>query len=240
MSSTDTSENDRRSRERESDRYKFGRINKLTVALREWYGWEHRNWRTAALILSAALFWLSMSVPWSMGWQALYAIGVFSLALYLRRFTGTLFTIMMIVFSINASSRYLYWRYTETLSLGTWQDGFFGVALVVAEIYAWLVLVLGYVQTIWPLKRKPEPMPDDVALWPTVDVFIPTYNESLKVVRPTILAAMAIDWPREKLNICLLDDGRREEFREFAARVGVTYITRDNNLHAKAGILTRR
>ena len=230
-------EADRRTHGQQPDRYKFGNVNKLAVELREWYGWEHRYWRAAALIVSGLFFWLTMSIPWSMGWQALYAVGVFSLTLYLRRFTGTLFTIMMIVFSINASSRYLYWRYTETLSLDSWQDAIFGVALVVAEMYAWIVLILGYVQTIWPLRRKPEPMPDDVSLWPTVDLFIPTYNESLKVVRPTILAAMAIDWPRGKLNICLLDDGRREEFREFASSVGVTYLTRENNIHAKAGNL---
>lgn len=237
LSSEDVKEEERRTRERESDRYRFGNINRLIVAMREWYGWEHRYWRAAALVFSWVLFWLTMSIPWSLEWQAIYAIGVFSLSLYLRRFTGTLITIMMIVFSINASSRYLYWRYTETLSLDSWQDALFGVSLVVAEIYAWLVLVLGYVQTIWPLKRKPAPMPDDVTRWPTVDLLIPTYNEDLKVVRPTILAALALDWPRDKLNICLLDDGRRDEFREFAENVGVTYITRDNNRHAKAGNL---
>ena len=37
------------------------------------------------------------------------------------------------------------------------------------------------------------------------------------------------------MRVLLLDDGRREEFRDFAAQVGVEYITRDNNAHAKAG-----
>lgn len=187
------------------------------------------------MVVAAVLFLFSMTLPLSLMWQVVYAGAVFSISLYLRRYTGTLFTIMMIVFSINASSRYLYWRFTDTLDLNSWIDGLFGIILLMAETYAWLVLLLGYVQTIWPLRRKPEPMPDDLSLWPTVDLFIPTYNESLKVVRPTILAALAIDWPREKLNICILDDGRREEFREFANSVGISYMTRDNNLHAKAG-----
>lgn len=187
------------------------------------------------MIAAFLLFMVSMSVSLSLTGQAIYAAIVFGATLYLRRYTGTLFTLIMIVFSINASSRYLYWRYTETLSMGNWIDTFFSVTLVIAEVYAWLVLLLGYAQTIWPLRRLPEPLPADTALWPTVDIFIPTYNESLKVVRPTVLAALALDWPHEKLNICILDDGRRDEFREFCQSVGVTYITRDNNRHAKAG-----
>lgn len=225
---------DRRAQIR-SDRYKFGKINEYAAALLEWSGWEHHYWRILVIIVAAALFLFSVTVPLSFEWQAVYAGTIFALSLFLRRYTGTLFTLVMIVFSVNASCRYLYWRYTETLALDGWVDGLFSVLLVLAEMYAWIVLLLGYAQTIWPLKRKPEPMPDDDSLWPTVDLFVPTYNESLKVVRPTILAALAIDWPRDKLKIYILDDGRRDEFRQFAESVGVGYITRDNNLHAKAG-----
>lgn len=218
-----------------ASRYKYGRINRVTTAIIEWHGWEHPYWRAAALLAAVLLFWLSTTIPLSLTGQAVFGACVFGITLYLRRFTGTLFTLIMIVFSINASSRYLYWRFTETISFASWVDTTFSAILILAELYAWLVLVLGYAQTIWPLKRKPEPMPEDISLWPSVDIFIPTYNESLKVVRPTVLAAMALDWPREKLNVYILDDGRREEFREFAESVGVKHITRDNNFHAKAG-----
>ncbi len=223
----------------QSGRYKFGKLNEYTTALIEWYGWEHTYWRIAIMIVIGLLYWFSMTFSLSLPMQAVYGAIVFFVALYLRRYAGTLFTLIMIVFSINQSSRYLYWRVNETLVLDNWVDGFFGVVLLLAELYAWLVLVLGYAQTIWPLRRKPEPMPTDITVWPTVDIFIPTYNEPLKVVRSTVLAALAIDWPKEKLNICILDDGRRDEFREFAQSVGVTYLTRSDNMHAKAGNINR-
>lgn len=226
---------ERRVRARPQSRYTYGKINQFAAQLLEWYGWEHAYWRAAALVISALLFWVSMTVPLSLGWQAIYGAGVFGLAMYLRRYTGTLFTLVMIVFSVNASSRYLYWRFTETLSFTSWLDTFFSVILMMAEIYAWWVLLLGYAQTIWPLRRKPEPMPPDTSSWPSVDIYIPTYNESMKVVRPTVLAAMTLDWPREKLNIYILDDGSREEFRLFAESVGVGHLTRVEHNHAKAG-----
>ncbi len=226
---------DRRGRARQPARYKFGKLNELATVLLEWEGWEHRYWRAGAMILALLFFLVSMSVSLSLTGQAIYAGVVLGIALFLRRYTGTLFTLVMIVFSVNASTRYLYWRYTETLSMGSWLDTMFSITLVCAEVYAWIVLLLGYAQTIWPLKRRPEPLPPDTSSWPSVDIYIPTYNESLKVVRPTVLAAMALDWPRDKLHVYILDDGRRDEFRDFANSVGVVHLTRDNNHHAKAG-----
>lgn len=59
-----------------------------------------------------------------------------------------------------------------------------------------------------------------MSLWPSVDIFVPTYNEDLNVVKNTIYASLGIDWPKDKLNIWILDDGGREEFRQFAQNVG--------------------
>lgn len=64
------------------------------------------------------------------------------------------------------------------------------------------------------------PLPKDMSLWPSVDIFVPTYNEDLNVVKNTIYASLGIDWPKDKLNIWILDDGGREEFRQFAQNVG--------------------
>lgn len=110
-----------------------------------------------------------------------------------------------------------------------------GLILLFAETYAWIVLVLGYFQVVWPLNRQPVPLPKDMSLWPSVDIFVPTYNEDLNVVKNTIYASLGIDWPKDKLNIWILDDGGREEFRQFAQNVGVKYIARTTHEHAKAG-----
>jgi len=44
-----------------------------------------------------------------------------------------------------------------------------------------------------------------------------------------------MDWPADKLQVYVLDDGNREEFREFAAEIGSGYIARPVHNHAKAG-----
>ena len=56
-------------------------------------------------------------------------------------------------------------------------------------------------------------------------------------MRDTVLAAQCIDYPADKMKIYLLVDGKRSEFAVFTADVGVGYITRNDNKHAKAGNL---
>ncbi len=174
-------------------------------------------------------------VPLEPDQQVWLALGGFVLFAVVNRIEGRTITLSLCMLSVVISLRYIYWRLTETLDYsGFWQT-FLGTGLLMAEIYAVTALVLSYFQVLWPLERKPVPLPDDPESWPAVDVFIPTYNEPLEVVRPTVFAALALDWPKHKLNVYLLDDGRREEFRQFAAECGAGYIIRPDNKGAKAG-----
>ncbi|WP_298210971.1 UDP-forming cellulose synthase catalytic subunit [Acidovorax sp.] len=204
-------------------------------AVTGWELWTHPMARIVAVVFSALLLGLVISVPLDLSGQILFSLGSFGAALLLSRTPGRLSTLAMIVLSISASSRYIYWRLTDTIGFTHWVDAAFGYGLVLAELYAFAVLLIGYFQTAWPLQRRPVPMPSDVDTWPSVDIFIPSYNEPLEVVRQTVFSAMSMDWPADRLHVYVLDDGRRAEFREFCEELNVGYVTRDNNHHAKAG-----
>lgn len=189
------------------------------------------------LILATLLFTVASTTPMNWAEQLVFSLFIWWLALFIRRLPGNLPTLMLMIVSLLASCRYIWWRATTTLDLEPGPSLFLGYLLFAAECYTWLVLLLGYLQTLRPLNRKPVALPTGFSDWPTVDVFIPTYNEPLKVIRATVFAAQGMDWPQEKLRIFILDDGRREQFREFAETVGVGYIIRPDNFHAKAGNL---
>lgn len=190
---------------------------------------------TCVSLLTAVLALFCISQPFSYTAQSIFVLLLWGVAMIMRRIPGRVPALMLIVLSVTISCRYLWWRYTSTLN---WDDPISlvcGLLLLSAETYAWIVLILGYFQTLWPLNRKPVSMPDDISTWPTVDLMIPTYNEELSVVKPTLYAALGIDWPRDKLNIYLLDDGNRPEFKAFAHEIGIKYIARSTHEHAKAG-----
>ena len=192
-----------------------------------------------AVLIIIGVFFIGVVVitPLDLVSQALFAVLTILAMLVIRGQPSRGVTLILITLSIAVSTRYIWWRLTETLQFPSEIEAFLGIGLILAELYAWLVLMLGYIQTAWPLHRPPVALPEDIAEWPTVDLLIPTYNEPLSVVQNTVLGALSVDYPLDKLKIYILDDGRREEFREFAEACGVGYITRDNNLHAKAGNL---
>ncbi|NNA05891.1 UDP-forming cellulose synthase catalytic subunit [Pseudomonas lundensis] len=205
--------------------------------------WGAIRWNTRKVlyiaigIVASVLILICVTEPFDYLAQLVFVILLWGIAMLVRRMPGRFPTLLLIVLSIIVSCRYLWWRYTSTLN---WNDGLdltCGLILLAAETYTWLILILGYVQTSWPLNRKPAPLPADTREWPVVDLMIPTYNEELSITRGTVYAAMGIDWPRDKLRIHLLDDGNRPEFKAFAEEVGIHYIARADNRHAKAGNL---
>ena len=205
--------------------------------------WSAMRWKTRKVlyiaigIVASVLILICVTEPFDYLAQLVFVILLWAIAMLVRRMPGRFPTLLLIVLSIIVSCRYLWWRYTSTLN---WNDGLdltCGLILLAAETYSWLILILGYVQTSWPLNRKPAPLPADTREWPVIDLMIPTYNEELAITRGTVYAAMGIDWPKDKLRIHLLDDGNRPSFKAFAEEVGINYIARADNRHAKAGNL---
>jgi len=193
------------------------------------------RWLVLGVAMAAAL--AVMTTPFNWFGQLIFLSLAWMLSMVLRKLPGRFPSLALATISLTAMGRYAWWRMTNTLQFDSPMEALLGYGLLAAEAYTWLVVVLGFVQSAWPLQRPAAALRGATQDWPSVDVFIPTYNESLSVVRPTVLAAMAMDWPRDKLRVYLLDDGRREEFRAFAAEVGVHYIARTDNRHAKAGNL---
>ena len=181
-----------------------------------------------------------LPLPWKE--QAIFGAALMAGALLLSWMSRSrMVTMALIAVSLFCTLRYAYWRVTQTWDgltsaghLHQW-DTFFVLLLLCAEFYAFATLALGYFQTLRPLRRAPASLPANPQVWPTVDVFIPTYNEPLEVVRATVLGALSLDYPAEKFRVTVLDDGRRPEFAEFASRAGAGYMTRSDNAHAKAG-----
>ncbi len=159
------------------------------------------------------------------------------------RRTSEYLHLIMVMLSVLTTLRYLFYRTSYTINFDSWLDAIFSILLYIAELYAIMTLVLAYFQTLRLKERQPVDMsPIPLAQWPKVDIYIPTYNEDIEIVRKTVLGALAIDYPAQKKAIYVLDDGRAEKYRarrvalrQMCEELGCTLMTRNNNDHAKAG-----
>lgn len=128
---------------------------------------------------------------------------------------------------LAVAAQYLSWR------AGTLNPG--------APIFSWLVFgaellgfagVLGNIIVSWGLtvRLAPAPLPGL-----NVDVFIPTRDEPVGMLRRTLLAARNLDYPH---TTWLIDEGDRPEIARLAIEMGVEYLApaqpdtdRANNLN---------
>lgn len=134
--------------------------------------------------------------------------------------------------------RYVQWRSLATLNLSNPLDGTFSITLFVLEMFTLFstTLQLFLMLKVKDRRREVDRLAAPViagTFQPTVDIFIPTYNEPEFILRRTIIGCQAIDY--ESKTVYLLDDTKRDSVANLARELGCKYLTRPNNDHAKAG-----
>ena len=194
--------------------------------------------------------------------QLIFSGGLLLIAFLLRnQQENRVGRVIFLVLTTFIVLRYFFWRTLYTIEFNGWDSWNAGasfvcaVILYLAEAYGITVFLLGQFVNIWPITRKTIPLPPDEDL-PTVDVYVPTYNESPELLEVTVMAAMGMRYPKEKLRVYICDDGgtdqkcttgdeasqtaakdRREMLSLMAEELGAHYLTRPKNRHAKAGNL---
>lgn len=135
--------------------------------------------------------------------------------------------------------RYIGWRFSMTLpSFALSLESLYPWAFATIEALANLGWTLGFIVLSRTIDRRPEVAANrewlgELERPPRVDILIPTYNEDESVLSRTIIGALGIDFPN--VRVWVLDDGCRAWLQKLCASKGVFYLTRPDNLHAKAG-----
>lgn len=213
-------------------------------------------WGSLFAVSSAVLIAvLTLSVSLASHWLLALCVTALLIALKFLRPTGVLRAVFL-SFALAIVARYVYWRTTSTIPpVSELQNFIPGVVLYAAEMYSVAVLLLSLFVVIDPLDRAAAPRLAPEKL-PTVDVLVPSYNESADILAMTLASAKAMDYPAGRLTVYLLDDGateercaatdigvrdralaRRAELTTLCEQLGVHYLSRANNAGAKAGNL---
>jgi cellulose synthase (UDP-forming) len=188
------------------------------------HGFAAQSVDIACAAAGLALLGVAVSIHMDPLRQVVLAVATGAAFLVANTFKSHRASVFLAMLSTAVSARYLTWRVTETLNPASAPELVFGVGLILAELQMAFVLVLGYVQALWPRPRKPVELPRDAAAWPTVDILISIHDEPMGMVRTTVLGALGVDWPRDRMSVVLLDGGRAD-VAAFADECGVRVIT---------------
>lgn len=132
------------------------------------------------------------------------------------------------VAALAVTGAYLTWRLLATVDLRWW---WVSVPLLLLEVHAAAGLAL-FTFSLWDVDRRPATAAPRRASDSRIAVLVPTYNEPVEVLLPTVAAAVALEPAHQTW---VLDDGDRQEIADLAARLGARYLARTDRSHAKAG-----
>lgn len=210
----------------------------------------------ASLILASVLALLPMDSG-SQGFVALLLVGLMSTAIALAHHEHSLVArLTFCALGVMISIRYLFWRVGHTLDGSDVIGLIFAYLLFAAEVYYFIILLIGVFVNISPHTRPRLSAGDfPVDRLPSVDVMVPSYNEDRDILETTLRAAAQLRYRGAK-KVYLLDDGgtdqkvndpdpqkasqalaRRNELQQLCVELGCHYITRAKNESAKAGNL---
>jgi cellulose synthase/poly-beta-1,6-N-acetylglucosamine synthase-like glycosyltransferase len=147
-----------------------------------------------------------------------------------------------------------YWRRNTDSSLnpfrGLYASNTFDIAIMIPYFFVMTVLAVygihryALVYNYYKNRKRIAGPPPEISTWPRVTVQLPIYNEKY-VIERLVEAIAAFDYPRDLLDIQVLDDST-DETQEVAANcveryrqlgVPISYIHRDNREGFKAGAL---
>jgi cellulose synthase/poly-beta-1,6-N-acetylglucosamine synthase-like glycosyltransferase len=151
--------------------------------------------------------------------------------------------------SQNPVSNY-FGRIIDTTFTGLWQANGFDLAIMLPYFFVMFILAAygihryALVYSYYKNRNKVAGPPPEISSWPKVTVQLPIYNERY-VIERLVEAVAQFDYPRELLDIQVLDDST-DETQEVARNcveryqalgVPITYLHRDNREGFKAGAL---
>jgi cellulose synthase (UDP-forming) len=138
--------------------------------------------------------------------------------------------------------RYLHWRLFDTVLAadGVWYELSWIWFFFCVELFAMFDAFILYLSFLRTTDRHAEADTHEARLraqpkgsFPSLDIFITTYNEPKAVLEKTIVGALSVEYPNAR--VWVIDDGRRKWTKDLCEELGAGYIARPDNLGAKAG-----
>ncbi|MER0240136.1 UDP-forming cellulose synthase catalytic subunit [Fulvimarina sp. MAC8] len=207
---------------------------------------------------ASAVALVAITLPISLQAHLIAVVLVLSLILLLKVLNlGGTWRLVAMALGTTIVLRYVYWRTTSTLPPVSELENFLpALLLYLAEMYSVLMLGLSLFVVAAPLPPRNVRTNWSSDRLPSVDVFVPSYNEDVELLSNTLAAALSMNYPSDRLKVWLLDDGgttqkrtsehagesqnavrRHTKLKQLCEELGAIYITRDQNEQAKAGNL---
>lgn len=223
----------------EANTYASGAISNWCERISSSAAWSLPGMGVLAAILFTGLTLLLVSVRFSVADQWWLTCFVLTISLFIRFLQPPMMTMLLLCFAIISTSRYLYWRFDDTLGPAFTIDFFLALGLWVIEVYGAILFALGIVQALWPAKQAPMALPDDLNEWPTVGIFVLGAGRSAEDIGYSLSSLQETRWPRSKLSFTVVDAFVRDALQTSLIERKINYLAYPDETHGAPGLLNQ-
>lgn len=124
------------------------------------------------------------------------------------------------------------WLFALCSIIFVWYAVFVGFV----DIYLIISYFVGIIGKDWDYKAHQEAVANNPVTpenAPTVDVYLPVCAEPLEILSNTWNHVQRLDWPADKIQVHVLDDGAMDTVRDLAQQYGFNYIVREDRPRLK-------
>ena len=139
--------------------YVYGKLNQGIDWIPHAAAWSVPGVAPLAILVGICCLFLVVGLQLKFDRQFEFGLFFVAIAIFLRRYRGTLITLILFMMSAVASLRYIYWRFEASLapdfSLSfALRMLFFGI-----ELYLTITAALGLLILIFPIRHKSQKLP---------------------------------------------------------------------------------
>jgi cellulose synthase (UDP-forming) len=180
-----------------------------------------KGWEIAGVpwlvMLSSAIFLAGVChISFSLNGQITFAALIVLFAMYLRRFKGSLITLLLVCLSIMGTVQYFTWRLGQTIVDQSGNAFVWAFVIGSTEVCVAFYFFLGWINHLWPVEQPSASIELEEDDHPTVDLILLCSKVDIDVASKQLKAISDMKWPAKKLNVFVCDSEQRRAIKELA------------------------
>jgi cellulose synthase (UDP-forming) len=179
-------------------------------------GWEIPGISWLVVLCSGIFLAWVCHINFAINGQITFAALIVLFAIYMRRFKGTLITLMLVCLSLMCTVQYLSWRLGQTIIDQSGNTFIWAFALGSAEVCIAFYFFIGWIVHLWPVEQPSINIDSDEDDYPSVDLILLCSKVDVERASEQLTAISEMKWPAKKLNIFVCDSEQRQSLKELA------------------------
>ena len=176
-------------------------------------------------VISALTLMLAVKIEFAMNGQITFAGLLIAFVFFARRYSGSLFSLMIVYLTIIACIQYFHWRFTQTIVIRTTVEMFMSLGLCAVEMCLAAYLFIKAINRFWPILVELVPSFKSDSALPAVTLIVNVTGLKETQALEYLERCKTLDWPLRQLQLRVVAGEPNSRLKEFCAANAIDLLS---------------